>query len=353
MDRKINIPIFLPSIFLSESDHLRTQQPLKMKRNTFGQHGRIVAAFEDADDPAAGVGSCNVADDLRQRSEIFRLKPQRADRICAMAVEAGAQQDELRADTIGQLGHGRFESLDILSTRRAEFERQIELRAERGAFANLTHVAGPWIKGPAMDREESDLFVAPEDLLGAVAVMHIPVDDQNAIESEFVDRQPGADRHVVKQAKAHRRGGTGVVPRRANETKGRRIFPANNPLDGIRNRPGRQQRHVERFCANDRIDFNRPSTAAGELRDRGDIVRIMHPRQSRRRNRTELGVGATPIEPGRIEMARDRDEPFRSLRMQAGRVIEKSRVAIKESHLMISLLASVHDLDIRREVDVT
>ena len=48
---------------------------------------------------------CYFDNRARQVDEVFDLQPKRADGVFAMAIEAGARDDELRADFIG---NGRY-----------------------------------------------------------------------------------------------------------------------------------------------------------------------------------------------------------------------------------------------------
>ena len=56
------------------------------------------------------------------------------------------------------------------------------------------------------DEEKEHAAIVPEDLLGAVAVMHVPVDDHHALEPVVRKRVRGRHRDVVEQAEPHRAG---------------------------------------------------------------------------------------------------------------------------------------------------
>ena len=86
-----------------------------------------------------------------------------------------------------------------------------------------------------MERHEQDRVVARDDVLGAVAVVHVPVDDRDALQAELRLGPARGDRHVVEQAEAHRPLALGVVARRPREGE-----PA--AADGFDRRAGREQR---------------------------------------------------------------------------------------------------------------
>src|SRR5436305_4409620 len=62
--------------------------------NAFREHRRIVATFQDTKDAAFRMNVRNLADDLRQLSEIFDLEAKRAKRICPMRVEPPADKNK-------------------------------------------------------------------------------------------------------------------------------------------------------------------------------------------------------------------------------------------------------------------
>src|SRR4051812_22785085 len=66
-----------------------------MNADRFRKPNRVIAPFEDADDAAAGVFVSNAKNGFRQPGEVFNFQVERADRVLAMGVKAGANQDEL------------------------------------------------------------------------------------------------------------------------------------------------------------------------------------------------------------------------------------------------------------------
>jgi hypothetical protein len=64
-----------------------------------------------------------------------------------------------------------------------------------------------------VDRDEQDARVAAEDLVGPVAVVDVPVEDQHALGAVRRRRMARRDRRVAEEAEAHRAVGLGVVAR--------------------------------------------------------------------------------------------------------------------------------------------
>ena len=82
---------------------------------------------------------------------------------------------------------------------------------------DLAQPAGARVQRVLVERRVGDALVAPEDVLGAVAVMGVVVDDQHALAP--VGQGGGRDRHVVEQAEPHRPRGGGVVAGRTHRAE--------------------------------------------------------------------------------------------------------------------------------------
>ena len=67
-----------------------------------------------------------------------------------------------------------------------------------------------------MQADEQDGRVAFEGVLGAIAVMHIPVDDRDPVHPALTAGIGCAYGHVIKEAKAHGPVALGMVPGRAH-----------------------------------------------------------------------------------------------------------------------------------------
>ena len=83
-------------------------------------------------------------------------------------------------------------------------------------------IAGPrparaGVERPLVERDEQDRVVAADDRLGAVSVMHVPVDDRDTLDAELRLRVTGRDDGVGEDAEAHGSIGERVVARRPYE----------------------------------------------------------------------------------------------------------------------------------------
>jgi hypothetical protein len=70
------------------------------------------------------------------------------------------------------------------------------------------------------NRGHQDVLVVLENVLGAVAVMHVEVDDRHALDAMRLQRVARRDGDVVEDAKPHRPRAAGVVARGADGAKG-------------------------------------------------------------------------------------------------------------------------------------
>ena len=65
-----------------------------------------------------------------------------------------------------------------------------------------------------------EIGIVPENILRAVAVMHVEIDHRDALEPMRVTQMQCADRDVVEEAKAHRALALGMMAGRAHGAKG-------------------------------------------------------------------------------------------------------------------------------------
>ena len=88
-------------------------------------------------------------------------------------------------------------------------------------------------------------LVGPEDVLRAVAVMHVEIDDGRALEPVALLRVARRDRGVVEQAEAHRPRRLGVVAGRAHGDEGVRRLLVHHLVDREHGAADAAQRRLE------------------------------------------------------------------------------------------------------------
>ena len=113
--------------------------------------------------------------------------------------------------------------------------------------------------------------VVAEDLLGAVPVVDVPVDDRDALDAELGLRVAGGDRDVVEDAEAHRR-----VPAAHGGPGGRTSAKPPRSTAAIAE-PGGEERRLERRPGRDRV-----AVEPGRLAQRPDLRDVLAARGSAR-----------------------------------------------------------------------
>ncbi len=130
-----------------------------------------------------------------------------------------------------------------------------------------------------MDREERDRGIVVEDLLGAVAVVDVPVDDQDPVEPEPLDGVRRGDGDAAEQAEAHRLVGPGVVAGRPDRAEGPAIGPLDDRRDRIDRRARREPRREGRAGRDPGVDLDLPAASRGEGVDCRDVAGRVDPEQ--------------------------------------------------------------------------
>ena len=239
---------------------------VKMHPHRLRQPLGVIAAFQHADDgpPRASAATSRTLRVSRAKSSTSRpsepigssrwaSKPALISTSCGCTLAARSLERALELRV-------------IVFARRAEFDRHVGDQAQAAARARFVRVARAGIERPAMDRKKADLAVVPEHVLRAVAVMHVPIDDQHAVRARARRCGPRGDGHVVEQAKAHRILRAGVMARRADQAQRRLVLARRRRADRIAGRSGRQRGHVERPLAETVSASIRPPPAAAYSR---------------------------------------------------------------------------------------
>ena len=248
------------------------QQAAQMRLHALGQHGRVVAAFENADDAARRRGR------RPRRSTIFVSSAKSSTSRPSEPIGSARwlSKPALTSTSCGRMRAANFSS--SLANRSRYVARGVPnatgrftRRAQAVAGARFVGRAGARIKRPAVDRKKSHAAVGVKHVLRAVAVVHVPIDDQHAVELMLVAGHAGRDRDVVEQAKAHRPFGERMMAGRPHEAQRGFRFAREHAIDRVARRAGRQLGHVERSGANDRIRIEVAAAARGERRDAVDV----------------------------------------------------------------------------------
>ncbi len=128
-----------------------------------------------------------------------------------MGVEPGRDQDELGLEGPGQGGQELLEGPQVGAVAVAVHQGEVQGAALARAAAHGLPGPGAGVEGRLVQGGVEDPVVAAEGVLGAIAVVDVPVHDQHPLEPLDLHQVLGGDGHVVEQAEAHGPLGRGVV----------------------------------------------------------------------------------------------------------------------------------------------
>jgi hypothetical protein len=92
--------------------------------------------------------------------------------------------------------------------------------------------------------DEQDRVIIVEDLLCAVSMMDIPVDNGKPLNPILALGVPCCDRDVVEQTESHHLRRFSVMTRWSHSTKSAREIPCDNLINSLKNTPGRKNGNV-------------------------------------------------------------------------------------------------------------
>ena len=190
------------------------------------QRDEIVTAFEYRDDAAARAPPRDLHKLSRYPGEIGDFEMKAADRVEAMSVETGRYHDQIGREGVDageDFGRHRLAEKPAGGAGR---QRRIDDRVAGPAFVRG---AGAGIERHLMRRGVKHRTVRPENLLRAIAVMHVEIDDRHALGAVNGLRLAGCDRSEIKEAEPHRPRCLGVMAGRPHGHEGV-IDPARHDL---------------------------------------------------------------------------------------------------------------------------
>ncbi len=146
-----------------------------------------------------------------------------------------------------------------------------ERRVEYIADARLPQRSGSGEKRHLMRRSVKQISVGPEDFLRTVAVMHVEIDDGNALRTMLGASVMGSNRDVVEQAETHRPKAFRVMSWWTHLAKRVRRLAAHHKIDGVEPRANRTAGSFPRSRRYDRIAVDIPVAALDMLGDFADL----------------------------------------------------------------------------------
>src|SRR5947209_10734778 len=113
----------------------------------------------------------------------------------------------------------------VLLARRPVADRHVQGVAQSLTTTGLAFTAGAGIKPlpVAVNAEEHHLWIFVEDVLCTVAVMHVPIDDEEASQAMGGFGMVCGQRDVIEETEAHAYDTRGMMARRPDQAKSRSI----------------------------------------------------------------------------------------------------------------------------------
>ncbi len=302
-----------------------------MRCHALGQHWWVVAAFESADEPGLGERASDIAHRFGKPSEIFCFQSQRANGIFTVAVEPSADQHQFRHDARGEVFQLSAEERLIIGPRCTERDWHVASEAETVACAGFVAVAGSRVKGPTMYGEEPNTGVVVKDRLRAVAVVNVPIDDENTLQAQRETRCSGQG-NIVEQAKPHRALGERVMSRRADEAQCLRIGAVDDSPYRVAQRPGCQSRDFYGCRRHDRVWVRAAAPLVRKLLQCGSVLGIVRALQLCVCRWLPSGACTVLEEPLEFEVSGNGAQPLGTLGVLARVVPQKVGMVVQQCH---------------------
>ncbi|CAN5395732.1 hypothetical protein BH10PLA2_BH10PLA2_12010 [soil metagenome] len=274
------------------------------------------------------MGAGDLEDALREIGEIFGFQTQAADWIECVGVEAGTQEDKLGLEFVGRLFECAAKGFDVLPAGDTKRERHVAGKAETGTGAGLFIGPGARVKAAAETVNAQEILrgIGVEDILRAVTVMHIPVDDQHAIEPVLLASMCSRDGDVVEKAKTHTGFRRRVMSGRPNQAECSVIDATNDVIDCGHAGTGSIQGDLEGRWRNNSVRIQIAAAAFGQEFGAFVNLRLMNSenRFSIRWRKTPCAAAAQEV--GVLETLRNPAQAFSIFRVVASRVFEKNLI---------------------------
>ena len=237
------------------ADHRRQHRPGRHR-----QRVEVVTALEHHDG-SPGRHERLQAD--REVGEVGGGQFETGERIVAVGVEAGGDEQPVGAMRLDDRGDEFVERLAIHVAARAGREGQVAVRHRCVRSARLAGPPGSGVERRLVRRHVQHTLVVVEDVLGAVAVVHVPVDDGHPLATRGeLGRRHG---DAVEEAESHRPVGHRVMPGRPAGGERDVALAGVERGDGVEHRTDRTECRGPRSGHDGRVGVEVATTGGTEL----------------------------------------------------------------------------------------
>jgi len=288
------------------------------------QRFEIVTAFQHRDDAALRAHVGDRHDLARHPAEIRLDQVQVGERVAPMRIEACRYHDQVGLEIPQPGQNDLLEGFAELRPAVAGAQGRVD---DGVVLAALAHRPGTRIERHLVGRAIHHAGIGPENLLRAVAVMDVEIDDRDALQAVPLLRMPRRDRHIVEEAETHGPRGLGMVAGRAHrhERIGGPFF--DHLVDRQRRAAGPAQRRLEAAGRHGGVGIEpHESLLRGGRLDFPHIVERVAKRDGFERGGRRLHAGEV-LELLVFERLLDRAQTVGPFRMAGrGQVVEAGRV---------------------------
>ena len=215
-----------------------------------GQGSEVIAAFQHQRQLAITMSVGDILEHAGEHREVIIAKIQR--HVVTVWIEPRRDKYQVWLKALGgrnQYVPKRLFKREIAGIPRYRCVHGVSL-AKPGAYVLQLSGTGIERRG-AMDIEKKYIGIGPENILGAIAVVGIPVDNQDALTAQLRLGMSCCNSDVIDQAKSPRSDRLGMMARRPHQGKGALAFPLHHRLNcgnGITRRRGCRLDAIRRHC---------------------------------------------------------------------------------------------------------
>lgn len=250
---------------------------------------------------------------------MIQLQGKPAQRITRQRIEAGGNENEIGNEAYGRSIDPRFESRDIPIRRERRGHGDVPDTLVRTPILGCS---GTWIPRPLVHGDEMDVGLGLHQRLGAVAVVHVPVDYQNPLQSMLSARVVRGQRYVAEETESHGAVRNRVVSGRSYGGEAPWVCARNREIDSEKSAASAGRRGVPGPLAYNRVGVEASPALLGHLPDVPDVFVGVSELELLQHRVTTFDVLDAGKEVGVVpERAGDRAQAAHVLRMSPARVV--------------------------------
>ena len=240
-----------------------------------------------------------------------------SERVAVRSVEAGADDEEIRVEVFQDGQHDLLERESVDAVVGASFEGYVDGGSFRVPASDLRQEPRARKEGRLVERGVQHVRVFPKNVLGAVAVVHVPVEDRHALGAAAASMVRG-DGRVVEEAEAHGLRARRVVSGRTHEREPEVVEAIEDRVDHRHASARGSLRSVDGPGGDERVGVEVSLATTPGLEPREVLLRV---REEQVLEGRDAWLDPRPTESAAFDRGARREESLRALRMMALRTM--------------------------------